>query len=63
MKNAYSDVKNWLWDHLPSTELLKGLGLVGASLWLWFTGSIECTVGFLLLGWGLLELRDYLEWK
>ena len=60
--NNYN-IKNWLWDHLPSTELLKGLGLIGASFWLWFTGSLECTAWFLLLGWGLLELRDYWEWK
>jgi len=50
-------------DSFPSTEILKGLGLVGASAWLWLTGSLECTVGLLLLGWGLLELKEWWDWK
>jgi hypothetical protein len=63
LSKKYTALKNWLWDHFPSTELLKALGLIAASLWLWFTGSIECTASVLLLGWGLLELKEYWYWK
>jgi uncharacterized membrane protein YphA (DoxX/SURF4 family) len=63
MKKSASGLKKWAGSHLSSTELLKALGLIGASFWLWLTGSIECTVGIFLLGWGLLELKEYLYWK
>jgi len=62
-KKKLSNSSDWLWDKVPSQEVLKGLGLIASSLWLWFTGSLECTAGFLLLGWGLLELLDWYRWK
>ena len=57
-----SGISNWIKDNI-TLELLKGLGLIAAALWLWFTGSLECTVGFLLLGWGLIELSEWYRWK
>jgi hypothetical protein len=67
LKTTTNKVFNWfkkaVLNHLPGPQLIKALVAIGGSFWLIFTGSLECTISILLLGWGAAELIDWLEWK
>ena len=49
-------------DHGSCLDLWKGLWIIGSAGLLLLTGSLECTLGFLLLGWGVLELVEHFSW-
>lgn len=49
-------------DHGSCLDLWKGLWIIGSAGLLLLTGSLECGLGFLLLGWGILELVEHFSW-
>ena len=48
-------------DHASCSDLWKGLGLLASGGLLVLSGSLECALSFLLLGWGALELMGHLR--
>ena len=46
-------------DHASCSDLWKGLGLLATGGLLVLSGSLECALSFLLLGWGALELISH----
>jgi hypothetical protein len=60
---ARDSFKKIILQYMPSTRLIKALVAIGGSFWLILTGSLECTMSILLLGWGAAELIEWWSWK
>lgn len=64
VKEKVSELKEWLVYHSMDMALFEGLGLMSAAALLFFTGNLECVIGFLLLGLGVLKVVDHLtHWR
>ena len=62
LKDKALNLWGLLKDHGSCLDLWKGLWLIGSAALLFLTGSLECVLGFLLLGWGILELVEHFSW-
>ena len=63
INSAMSSIWSLIKEGLTEPELMKALLLIASSGVLYVSGDLRCFFGSMALGFGLLNLYEYIRWR